>query len=227
MNTSCIQLLRYDRRFESVISLYTCAGQPLGKSVYYLSQMSFATIHHVWNRRLGWLGWNANLELWLVVKMTADVRSCCAIPYHSVYSNHKSVALICECRYISWKAIGCYIECKENPEFWFIFMWCPLLLKTFLPFLAFIYAFLNAIFSSKNEAYSLSPKTVAFSVSKIVFQTLTYNEIHSSTNASVTKFHTNVLPSAFLCFALGTCRLVAESTAPNVSLCFFPTQPAC
>lgn len=37
-------------------------------------------------------------------------------------------------------------------------------------------------------------------------RTLTYNEIHSSTNASVTKFHTNVLPSAFLCFALGTCR---------------------
>ncbi|KAK5986512.1 hypothetical protein GCK32_015866, partial [Trichostrongylus colubriformis] len=35
---------------------------------------------------------------------------------------------------------------------------------------------------------------------------LTNKEIYTLVNTSVIQFHTNVLPSAFLCFALGTCR---------------------
>ncbi|WKY16350.1 hypothetical protein Q1695_001203 [Nippostrongylus brasiliensis] len=39
----------------------------------------------------------------------------------------------------------------------------------------------------------------------------TFEEIHSIVNESVVSFHTNVLPSAFLCFALGTCRTASIS----------------
>ncbi|VDM74548.1 unnamed protein product [Strongylus vulgaris] len=35
---------------------------------------------------------------------------------------------------------------------------------------------------------------------------LTSEEVHTIVNASIEKFHSAILPSAFLCFALGTCR---------------------
>ncbi|EYC23627.1 hypothetical protein Y032_0015g2752 [Ancylostoma ceylanicum] len=36
---------------------------------------------------------------------------------------------------------------------------------------------------------------------------LTLKDLHAVVNASVTKFHNSILPSTFLCFALGTCRI--------------------
>ncbi|KAK6031902.1 hypothetical protein OSTOST_01932, partial [Ostertagia ostertagi] len=62
-------------------------------------------------------------------------------------------------------------------------------------------------------------------------RTLTAKEIFSLVNASVTQFHTNVLPSAFLCFALGTCRTASapymECLRNNVQqwVSFFGDEP--
>ncbi|ETN75228.1 hypothetical protein NECAME_00639 [Necator americanus] len=59
----------------------------------------------------------------------------------------------------------------------------------------------------------------------------TINEIRAIVNDSVTKFHKTVLPSAFLCFALGTCRTAntfyMECMRNNVQhwMTFFGDEP--